>query len=153
MFFYLAPFLPIYKSLSRWGRLTVSSDSPGAPLILQASRTGTAPLTQRKPGRSHAEYWINTDRYFLVSPLVFVRWGQERCFLSKRKYKGYVSGNPLQYSSLENSMDRGAWQATFHGLQTDTTKQLTPYVAPRASQVAKWVKNPSAVWTSQVVQW
>ena len=54
-----------------------------------------------------------------------------------------MSGNPLQYSSLENSMDRGAWQATFHGLHTDTTKQLTPYVAPRASQVAKWVKNPA----------
>ena len=24
-------------------------------------------------------------------------------------------GNPLQYSCLENSMDRGAWQATIHG--------------------------------------
>ena len=24
-------------------------------------------------------------------------------------------GNPLQYSCLENSMDRGAWQATVHG--------------------------------------
>ena len=23
-------------------------------------------------------------------------------------------GNPLQYSFLENSMDRGAWQATVH---------------------------------------
>ena len=27
------------------------------------------------------------------------------------------NGNPLQYSCLENSMDRGAWQATVHGLQ------------------------------------
>ena len=25
------------------------------------------------------------------------------------------SGNPLQYSCLENPMDRGAWQATVHG--------------------------------------
>ena len=24
------------------------------------------------------------------------------------------NGNPLQYSCLENSMDRGAWQATIH---------------------------------------
>ena len=23
-------------------------------------------------------------------------------------------GNPLQYSSMENSMDRGAWQAAVH---------------------------------------
>ena len=27
---------------------------------------------------------------------------------------GEVNGNSLQYSCLENSMDRGAWQATFH---------------------------------------
>ena len=26
------------------------------------------------------------------------------------------NGNPLQYSCLENSMDRGAWQAIVHGL-------------------------------------
>ena len=25
-------------------------------------------------------------------------------------------GNPLQYSCLKNSMDRGAWQATVHGV-------------------------------------
>ena len=25
-------------------------------------------------------------------------------------------GNPLQYSCLENSMDREAWQATVHGV-------------------------------------
>ena len=30
---------------------------------------------------------------------------------------GEGNGNPLQYSCLENSMDRGAWQATVHGLQ------------------------------------
>ena len=26
------------------------------------------------------------------------------------------NGNPLQYSCLENSMDRGAWQAIVHGV-------------------------------------
>ena len=28
---------------------------------------------------------------------------------------GRGSGNPLQYSCLESSMDRGAWWATVHG--------------------------------------
>ena len=35
---------------------------------------------------------------------------------------GEVKGNPLQNSSLENSMDRGAWQATVHGV-TNMTEQ------------------------------
>ena len=30
---------------------------------------------------------------------------------------GEGNGYPLQYSYLENSMDRGAWQATFHGVE------------------------------------
>ena len=29
---------------------------------------------------------------------------------------GEGNGNPLQYSCLENSMDRGAWQAPVHGV-------------------------------------
>ena len=32
-------------------------------------------------------------------------------------------GNPLQYSCLENAMDRGAWRATVHGVtQTEMTE-------------------------------
>ena len=29
---------------------------------------------------------------------------------------GGGNGNPLQYSCMENSMDRGAWRATVHGI-------------------------------------
>ena len=36
------------------------------------------------------------------------------------------NGYPLQYSCLENSIDSGAWQATFHGVtELDTTELLT----------------------------
>ena len=31
------------------------------------------------------------------------------------------NGNPLQYSCLENSMDRGAWQATVHEVEKSRT--------------------------------
>ena len=31
-------------------------------------------------------------------------------------FPGEEHGNPLQYSCLDNSMDRGAWQATVHGV-------------------------------------
>ena len=31
-------------------------------------------------------------------------------------------GNPLQYSCLENPMDRGAWRATVHGVTQSQTR-------------------------------
>ena len=31
-------------------------------------------------------------------------------------------GDPLQYSCLENSMDKGAWQATGHGVAKSQTR-------------------------------
>ena len=34
---------------------------------------------------------------------------------------GEGNGNPLQYSCLENSMDRGAWQSTVHGVSKSQT--------------------------------
>ena len=34
---------------------------------------------------------------------------------------GEGNGNPLQYSCLENPMDRGAWQATVHGVTKSQT--------------------------------
>ena len=35
---------------------------------------------------------------------------------------GGGNGNPLQYSCLENPMDRGAWQATIHGVAKNQTQ-------------------------------
>ena len=34
---------------------------------------------------------------------------------------GEGNGNPLQYSYLENPRDRGAWQATAHGVAQSHT--------------------------------
>ena len=33
------------------------------------------------------------------------------------RFPGEGNSNPLQYSCLENPMDRGAWQATVHGVE------------------------------------
>ena len=35
---------------------------------------------------------------------------------------GEGNGNPLQYSCLENSMDKGAWQPTVHGVERSYTR-------------------------------
>ena len=41
------------------------------------------------------------------------------------RYPGVGNSNPLQYSYLENPMDRGAWQATVSGVpELDTIKVI-----------------------------
>ena len=42
---------------------------------------------------------------------------------------GEGTGYPLQYSCLDNSMDRGTWQATVHGVlkEVNITEQLSTY--------------------------
>ena len=44
---------------------------------------------------------------------------------------GEGNGYPIQYSCLENSMDRRAWQATVHGVaksQTSVTNTFTTFI-------------------------
>ena len=61
-------------------------------------------------------------------------------------------GNPLQYSCLENSMDRGAWQATVHRVTQSQTwlKRLSMHTCPfpkvdnLASGVCVW--DSSSYW-------
>ena len=42
------------------------------------------------------------------------------------RFPGEENGNPLQYSCLENPMDRGAWWATVHGV-AKSRKQLSDF--------------------------
>ena len=53
-------------------------------------------------------------------------------WVGKIHWEGH--GNPLQYSCLENSKNRGAWWATVHGVtESDTTEELihTYWVDPK----------------------
>ena len=77
--------------------------------------------------------WSNMSSIFLfiITAMNIVRlptWhsGKESAWQCRRcKRQGLIpglrrcprvgNGNPLQYSCLENSMDRGAWRATVHG--------------------------------------
>ena len=50
---------------------------------------------------------------------------QERQVLSLSWGDPLEYGNPLQYSCLKNSKDRGAWWATVHGVTKDGTQLRT----------------------------
>ena len=51
--------------------------------------------------------------------------GNEGLIPGLGKSPGEGNGNPLQYSCLENTMDRGAWQATVHGVKKSRTRLST----------------------------
>ena len=55
-------------------------------------------------------------------------WDEEDPGLSPMsgRFPGEGNGYPLQYSCLENPLDRGAWWATVHGghSESDTTEQM-----------------------------
>ena len=50
--------------------------------------------------------------------------GDPGSVLGSGRSLGEGNGNPLEYSCLENSMDRGAWWATVHGV-TESQTQLS----------------------------
>jgi len=48
--------------------------------------------------------------------------GDVGLILGLGRFPGGGNGNPLQYSCLENPMDRGAWQATVHRVAKSWTQ-------------------------------
>ena len=52
-------------------------------------------------------------------PAMRETWGRP---LGLRRYPGGGHGNPLQYSCLENAMDRGGWWATVHVVAKSRTR-------------------------------
>ena len=66
---------------------------------------------KRKVGTSFLYCWLLVPRKWSFSAYIF--FFSPNLSLSV----GEGSGNPLQYSCLENPMDRGAWPATVHGVR------------------------------------
>ena len=56
------------------------------------------------------------------------------------RFPGGEHGNLLQYSCLENPMDRGAWQTTVHGVAKSHTqlKQLSTHTIYEVISVANF---------------
>ena len=73
--------------------------------------------------------------------------------LGQGRYPGGGNGNPLQYSYLENTMDRGGWCATVHGVAKSPTqmKELSMHACVPLEGFANGsvVKNPPAMQGTQ----
>ena len=61
---------------------------------------------------------------------------------------GEGHGNPLQYSCLENPMDRGAWRATVHGVSKSQIR-LTDWTNTHAqdTEIHSFLSRDSSPWT------
>ena len=60
------------------------------------------------------------------------------------RFTGEGNDNPLQYPCLGNSMDRGAWWTTVHGVkESDTTERLTlSLFFPEKGEFSNFLKFP-----------
>ena len=60
--------------------------------------------------------------YSLTQHLFRINVGDTGSIPESGRSPGEGNGNPLQYSCLENPMDRGAWWATVHGVVKSQTR-------------------------------
>ena len=108
-------------SLVLAGRVFTTGASPIAQLVESACSAGDpSPITGS--GRSPAE-GISCPLQCSWASLVVQMLRESTCSVRDlgsipglRRSPGEGNGYPLQYSGLENPMDRGAWQATVHGV-------------------------------------
>ena len=104
-------------SIHHWIRSCLGnpSSSHAAPACVGLSSTSVAPLQSQS--LSPGVWALNTALSYMCTHRV-----QTESLGSGRSSRE-ESGNPLQYSCLGNPMDRGAWQATVHGVtkELDTT--------------------------------
>ena len=106
---------------------------------------GAVPLSGLAPGASHVLLaWgaLRSDAEWSPSP---------SSFIPLIRHHGEGNGNPLQYSCLENPMDRGAWWATVHGVTKSQTRLtdftftfmefigVSPWQASLSSSLVHWL--------------
>ena len=114
-------------------------------------RPQIAKTTLRKKNRAGEIKLLNFRLYGKATVIKgFPRWprGKESTYQCKRcgfnPWSGNISwegnGNPPQYSGLENLMDRGARQATVHGIAKSQT-QLSNWTATVIKTLRYWYKN------------
>ena len=111
-----------------WSGLPVKLSAAGqqkmgaAPARAQGPREG--PVLQLPSSEAGAAYPVCASKV-PSTPLslkaLFSKGDVVSYLLNRIIYLGEGNGNPLRHSCPENSMDRGAWQATVHGVAKSQT--------------------------------
>ena len=97
---------------------------------------GIKPISLVSPALAGGFFTTSTTWHMLTSllsdPVGFPRGSDSKESACSAGHMGLIprsgrssgdgTGYPLQYSFLENSMDRGAWQATVHGVTKSQTR-------------------------------
>ena len=76
------------------------------------------------------------------------RPGDAGLFPGLGRYPGVGNGNPLQYSCLENPIDRGAWWATRSCKESDITERLTLSLSIILVNTHSIAYLPNPIWSA-----
>ena len=99
------------------------------PLVIQA----TFPVWLMVLSILLHQHWVHIQQQFLL-----------HIYRILPSQDGDWNGNPLQYSCLEDPMDRGAWRATVHGVAKSQTRWANNTTLPyphKNAQVLRFTKG------------
>ena len=85
------------------------TEEPGG---LQSTGRKESDSTERLHFHFHVNIWVSQVALVVKNPPA--KQGTRLLSLSQEDSPGEGNGNPLQYSCLEDSMDRGTWWAIVH---------------------------------------
>ena len=117
-------------------RLICPWDSPGKSTTVgcHAFLQGIIPTQRLNPGLPHCRqivnclshqgspwYQLGVPKYNSILTLYEELASDTTRLTGLGRFPGEENGYPLRYSCLENSVDRGAWLATVHGIEKSRT--------------------------------
>ena len=93
--------------------------------------------------------WLVTTMGFPSNSVVTENAGDTCSIPGSGRCPGGGHGNPLQYSCLENPMDRGAWWATVHGVSESWIRLRPLSTASQSHYHIDWHLSKQRLWCSR----